>query len=80
MPLMNSTLAVESWANSVQILAQDEGSKTSDTVNAAQILVNQQQVNFMLGPYFSGDVKAVLPITTSGKVVQILTVSSLELR
>lgn len=62
----------------VQILAQDEGSKTSDTVNAAQILVNQQQVNFMLGPYFSGDVKAVLPITTSGKVVQILTVSSLD--
>ncbi|HUK50510.1 MAG TPA: ABC transporter substrate-binding protein [Terriglobales bacterium] len=62
----------------VQILAQDEGSTTSDTVNAAQILVNQQQVNFMIGPYFSGDVKAVLPITTGQKIVQILTVSSLD--
>jgi branched-chain amino acid transport system substrate-binding protein len=62
----------------VQIFAQDEGAKTSDTVNAAQILVNQQQVNFMIGPYFSGDVKAVLPITTSNKIVQILTVSSLD--
>ena len=62
----------------VQILAQDEGSTTADTVNAAQILVNQQQVNFMIGPYFSGDVKAVLPITTGQKIVQILTVSSLD--
>ena len=62
----------------VQIFAQDEGAKTSDTVNAAQILVNQQQVNFMMGPYFSGDVRAVLPITTSAKMVQILTVSSLD--
>jgi len=62
----------------VQILAQDEGSTTADTVNAAQILVNQQQVNFMIGPYFSGDVRAVLPITTSQKIVQILTVSSLD--
>lgn len=62
----------------VQIIAQDEGAKTSDTVNAAQILVNQQNVNFMMGPYFSGDVRAVLPITTSAKMVQILTVSSLD--
>lgn len=62
----------------VQILAQDEGSATSDTVNAAQILVNQQKVDFMMGPYFSGDVRAVLPITTSQKIVQILTVSSLD--
>jgi len=62
----------------VQIFAQDEGSKTSDTVNAAQILVNQQKVDFMMGPYFSGDVRAVLPITTSAKMVQILTVSSLD--
>src|SRR5208282_5144830 len=62
----------------VQIVAQDEGTKTSDTVNAAQILVSQQNVNFMMGPYFSGDVKAVLPITNGAKVVQILTVSSLD--
>jgi ABC-type branched-subunit amino acid transport system substrate-binding protein len=62
----------------VQIIAQDEGAQTSDTVNAAQILVNQQKVDFMIGPYFSGDVKAVLPITTSNKIVQILTVSSLD--
>lgn len=62
----------------VQIIAQDEGTTTADTVNAAQILVNQQKVNFMIGPYFSGDVKAVLPITTSQKIVQILTVSSLD--
>jgi len=62
----------------VQIFAQDEGAKTSDTVNAAQILVNQQKVDFMMGPYFSGDVRAVLPITTSAKMVQILTVSSLD--
>ncbi len=62
----------------IQIIAQDEGSTTADTVNAAQILVNQQKVNFMIGPYFSGDVRAVLPITTSAKMVQILTVSSLD--
>jgi len=62
----------------VQIITQDEGTTTSDTVNAAQILVNQEKVNFMMGPYFSGDVKAVLPITTSQKMVQILTVSSLD--
>ena len=62
----------------IQIFAQDEGTTTSDTVNAAQILVNQQNVNFMIGPYFSGDVKATLPITTANKIVQILTVSSLD--
>jgi len=62
----------------VQIIAQDEGSTTADTVNAAQILVSQDKVNFMMGPYFSGDVEAVLPITTSQKMVQILTVSSLD--
>jgi len=62
----------------VQIIAQDEGTTTADTVNAAQILVSQDKVNFMMGPYFSGDVRAVLPITTSQKVVQILTVSSLD--
>lgn len=62
----------------VQIIAQDEGATTSDTVNAAQILVNQQKVDFMIGPYFSGDVRAVLPITTGAKMVQILTVSSLD--
>jgi branched-chain amino acid transport system substrate-binding protein len=62
----------------VQIFAQDEGATTADTVNAAQILVNQQKVDFMIGPYFSGDVRAVLPITTSAKMVQILTVSSLD--
>jgi branched-chain amino acid transport system substrate-binding protein len=32
----------------------------------------------MIGPYFSGDVRATLPITTSQKIVQILTVSSLD--
>ena len=62
----------------IQIFAQDEGTTTSDTVNAAQILVNQQNVSFMIGPYFSGDVKATLPITTANKIVQILTVSSLD--
>jgi branched-chain amino acid transport system substrate-binding protein len=62
----------------VQIIAQDEGTTTADTVNAAQILVSQDKVNFMIGPYFSGDVRAVLPITTSQKIVQILTVSSLD--
>ncbi len=62
----------------IQVFAQDEGTTTSDTVNAAQILVNQQNVNFMIGPYFSGDVKATLPITTANKIVQILTVSSLD--
>ena len=62
----------------IQIVAQDEGSTTADTVNAAQILVNQEKVNFMIGPYFSGDVRAVLPITTGAKMVQILTVSSLD--
>lgn len=62
----------------IQIFAQDEGTKTSDTVNAAQILVNQQGVDFMMGPYFSGDVRAVLPITTAKNMVQILTVSSLD--
>jgi len=62
----------------IQIFAQDEGATTSDTVNAAQILVNQQNVSFMIGPYFSGDVKATLPITTANKIVQILTVSSLD--
>ena len=62
----------------VQLVVQDEGTTTADTVNAAQILVNQQKVNFMIGPYFSGDVRATLPITTSQKIVQILTVSSLD--
>jgi len=62
----------------VQLTPQDEGSTTADTVNAAQILVNQENVNFMIGPYFSGDVRATLPITTSQKIVQILTVSSLD--
>lgn len=52
----------------VQILPQDEGGTTADTVNAAQILVNQQNVNFMMGPYFSGDVRATLPITTAAKI------------
>jgi branched-chain amino acid transport system substrate-binding protein len=62
----------------VQIITQDEGTTTADTVNAAQILVSQDKVNFMMGPYFSGDVRAVLPITTAQKMVQILTVSSLD--
>jgi len=62
----------------IQVLPQDEGATTADTVNAAQILVNQQNVNFMMGPYFSGDVRATLPITTAAKMIQILTVSSLD--
>ena len=62
----------------IQLIPQDEGTTTAQTVNAAQILVSQDKVNFMIGPYFSGDVEATLPVTTANKIVQILTVSSLD--
>ena len=62
----------------LKLVAQDEGATTADTVNAAQILVQQDNVSFMIGPYFSGDVLSVLPTTSQHKVIQMLTVSSLD--
>jgi len=62
----------------LKIVVEDEGSTTSSAVSAAEILVEQYHVQYMIGPFFSGDVEAVLPLTYSHKVVEILTVSSLD--
>ena len=63
---------------SLNLIAQDEGATTADTVNAAQILVNQDNVSFMIGPYFSGDVLSVLPLTSQHKVIEMLSVASVD--
>lgn len=60
----------------LKLITQDEGSSTSTTVSAAQVLVKSDGVKFLIGPFFSGDVAAVLPLTYSNKVIEILTVSS----
>jgi len=62
----------------LKLVIEDEGSTTSSAVSAAEILVEQDNVQYMIGPYWSGDVKAVLPLTYSHKVVEMLTVSSLD--
>ncbi|MEM3264727.1 MAG: ABC transporter substrate-binding protein [Conexivisphaerales archaeon] len=62
----------------LKLVTQDEGPSTSTAIAAAQILVVQDKVNFLIGPFFSGDVAGVLPLTYSHKVIEILTVSSLD--
>jgi branched-chain amino acid transport system substrate-binding protein len=62
----------------LKLLVQDEGPSSSTALSAAQILVLQDNVSFLIGPFFSGDVAAVLPLTYSHKVIEILTVSSLD--
>ena len=62
----------------LKLVAQDEGSTTAETVNAAQVLVSDYNASFIIGPFFSGDVKSVLPTTYSHKVVEILSVSGVD--
>jgi len=60
----------------LQLIVQDEGSSTTSTVTAAQILVAQDGVSFLSGPFFSGDVSSELPFTNSHNVLQVLSVAS----
>jgi branched-chain amino acid transport system substrate-binding protein len=62
----------------LRLVVQDEGQSTDTAISATQMLVQQEGVKFLIGPYWSGDVAAVLPLTSQNKIIQILTVSSLD--
>jgi len=62
----------------LKIIAQDEGPTTSTAIQAAQILVTQDHVQFLIGPYWSGDVAAVMPYLYQHHVLEILTVSAVD--
>ena len=57
----------------VQLYVQDEGSSfsTSQVVGAAQILINQNHVDFLICCTFSGDASSVQPLVIQNKIVDI---------
>lgn len=59
----------------LKLIAQDE---TSSPLGAAQILVNQDNASFLIGPTFSGEVESVLPFTNSHKVIELMSIASLD--
>jgi branched-chain amino acid transport system substrate-binding protein len=62
----------------LKLVIEDEGTTTSSAISAAEILIEQDHVHYMIGPFWSGDVEAVLPLAYSHKVVEMLTVSSVN--
>ena len=60
----------------LKLVTQDEGASSATAITAAQILVSQDGVNFIIGPGLSGDVSAVLPFTYQNKVIEIITSAS----
>ena len=61
----------------LNLITQDEA-RSQGATGAVNILVQQDHVQFLLGPFYSGEVQSVLPTTYSSKVVQLLIDASLD--
>lgn len=61
----------------LKLLVQDEAGSQGAT-GAVNVLVQQDHVQFLLGPFYSGEVQSVLPTTYSSKVVELLIDASLD--
>ncbi len=61
----------------LKLITQDEAGSQGAT-GAVNILVQQDHVQFLLGPFYSGEVESVLPTTYSSKVVELLISASLD--
>src|SRR5699024_7767338 len=62
----------------VEVISYDDHYKASDAVTATNRLIDQDEVNYILGPIGSASVMAMKPITERNKIVMLANSYSTE--